>query len=75
VQNLPAPRNTDGHIVAYTLKTDKDANSLHLKRTMKIDILLLEVKYYSALRDFFQVVRTGDEEQIILQPGAANASN
>jgi hypothetical protein len=27
------------------------------------------------LRNFFQVVRTGDEEQIVLQPGTATAAN
>jgi hypothetical protein len=35
----------------------------------------LEAKYYPALRNFFQAVRTGDEEQIVLQPGTASASN
>jgi len=28
-----------------------------------------------ALRNFFQTVRTGDEEQIVLQPGTSSASN
>jgi hypothetical protein len=42
---------------------------------MMVDILVLEAKYYPALRNFFQIVRTGDEEQIVLQPGAASASN
>jgi hypothetical protein len=37
--------------------------------------MILDQKYYSALRDFFQVVRSGDEEQIVLQSGAATASN
>jgi hypothetical protein len=27
------------------------------------------------LRNFFQVVRTGDGEQIVLQPGGIHASN
>jgi hypothetical protein len=35
----------------------------------------LEQKYYPALRNFFQVVRSGDEEQIVLQTEAASASN
>jgi hypothetical protein len=42
---------------------------------MTVDVMLLEPKYYAALRNFFQVMRTGDEGQIVLQPGAANASN
>ena len=75
VQSLPQPQNQDAHVVAYDLKVEKGANSLHLTRKIKVDVLLLETKYYAALRSFFQVVRTGDEEQIVLQPGTANASN
>jgi len=30
---------------------------------------------YIALREFFQGVRTGDEEQVVLQPGGASAGN
>jgi hypothetical protein len=40
-----------------------------------MDMLMLEQKYYPALRNFFQVVRTTDEEQILLQPGGTTASN
>jgi hypothetical protein len=75
VQSLPQPKNQDRHVVAYELKTEKAENSLHLTRKVTVDILLLETKYYAALRGFFQEVRTGDEEQIVLQPGTASASN
>jgi hypothetical protein len=74
-QSLPQPRNQDGHVVAYNVNVEKDAKSLHLSRKLKVDVLLLEPKYYPALRNFFQVVRSGDEEQIVLQPGTATASN
>jgi hypothetical protein len=74
-QSLPKPQNQDGHVVGYIVNAEKDAKSLHLTRKFKVDILLLEPKYYPALRNFFQVVRSGDEEQIVLQPGAATASN
>jgi hypothetical protein len=36
---------------------------------------MVEAKLYPVLRTFFQTVRTGDEEQIIVQPGAAAATN
>jgi len=75
VQSLPKPQNQDVKVVAYNLQAEKSANSIHLTRKVSVDVLLLDAKYYSALRDFFQVVRSGDEEQIVLQPGAANASN
>jgi hypothetical protein len=47
---------------------------LHISRKMTFDFLLLEVKYYASLRNFFQVVRTGDEAQIVLQSGTTTAS-
>lgn len=75
VQSLPEPKSQDSHVVAYSLKVEKDASSVHLTRMLTVDFLLLETKYYPALRNFFQIVRTGDEEQIVLQPGAASASN
>jgi hypothetical protein len=42
---------------------------------MSVDILLLDQKYYSALRSFYQTVRTADEEQIVLETKAEAASN
>jgi hypothetical protein len=75
VQSLPKAQNQDGHVVAYNLLVEKSVTSLHLTRKITVDFLLIEAKYYPALRNFFQVVRTGDEEQIVLQPGAASASN
>jgi len=75
VQSLPQPKSQEGGALAYNLKAEKGADSLHLTRKVTVDILLLETKYYAALRKFFQMVRTGDEEQIVLQPGAASASN
>jgi hypothetical protein len=75
VSSLPAAQNQDRHVVAYTLKMDDDKSKLHLARTLNVDFLMLDTKYYLALRNFFQIVRTGDEEQIVLQPGTATASN
>ena len=75
VQTLPPPQKQDGHVVVYNLEAEKDATSVHLSRRLTVDLMLLDVKYYMALRNFFQVVRTGDEEQIVLQPGTASASN
>jgi hypothetical protein len=61
-------------VIAYTLKTENSKGTLHLARTFNVDFLQLETKYYTALRNFFQVVRTGDEQQIVLQPGTTASS-
>jgi hypothetical protein len=73
--SIPAPRDTDAHVVSYSTKVESGKNTLHLNRKLKIDFVMLESKYYPPLRNFFQTVRTADEEQIVLQPGAATASN
>jgi Domain of Unknown Function with PDB structure (DUF3857) len=75
VASLPPAKNQDGHIVSYTFNVENNHETLHLTRKLNVDFLFLETKYYGALRTFFQVVRTGDEEQIVLQPGAATALN
>jgi len=75
VGSLPQPRNEDGHIIVYAFKAENDKGTLHMTRMLNVDFLMIEQKYYAPLRSFFQAVRTGDEQQIVLQPGAAAASN
>jgi len=75
VGSVPHGEDQDLHVVGYTLKVEGGKNTLHLARVLKVDFMVLEPKYYPALRKFYQLVRTTDEEQIVLQPGIANASN
>jgi hypothetical protein len=75
VTSVPPPHDKDGHVVSYTLKVEQIPGALRLTRKLTIDVLLLDRKYYTALRNFFQVVRTSDAEQIVLQPGEIHASN
>ena len=75
ISTLPTPQKQDGRIITYSMQAENNKGTLHLNRTLNVDILLLDPKYYPALRNFFQVVRTVDEQQVILQPAAASASN
>ena len=75
IDSVPPALDQTGRVVGYSLKVEKDKGEVHLSRVVNVDFLLLEAKYYSALRKFFQQVRAGDEQQIVLQPGAATASN
>jgi hypothetical protein len=74
VGSLPLAQNQDAKAAVYTLKAENDKGSLHLSRKLNLDLILLDQKYYATLRNFFQGVRTGDEEQIVLQPIGATAS-
>jgi hypothetical protein len=75
VDSLPPAQDQQKGVVGYTLTVENGKDTLHLTRKLKVNFLMLEAKYYPALRNFFQQVRTADEEQIVLQPGAATASN
>ena len=54
---------------------ENDKGSLHLERHLKSNLTFLEPKYYGALRNFYQTVRSGDDEQIVLQPMGASGGN
>lgn len=75
VGSLPAPQVQDRQAVLYSLNVENNKGSVHVLRKLNVDVLILEPKYYPTLRNFFQVVKTGDEEQVLLQPSAASASN
>jgi hypothetical protein len=40
-----------------------------------VDFILMEAKYYSALREHFQEIKTSDDQQIVLDSGSARAAN
>jgi hypothetical protein len=75
VSSVPKPLNHDAKAAAYIRKVEDEKGTLHLTRVLRSDLLMLDPKFYPTLRAFFQSVRTGDDEQIILQPGAAAARN
>jgi hypothetical protein len=75
VSSVPPQQDKDGRVVAYSMKVESGQDTLHLTRKLALEFVFLDLKYYGALRNFFEAVRTGDEDQIVLQPGTASASN
>jgi hypothetical protein len=75
VSSVPKPQDQNAKVVAYSLKVEQGEGTLHLTRKLTIDVGILEQKYYGPMRTFFQLVRTGDGEQVVLQPGGMHASN
>lgn len=73
--SLPAAQNQDAKAVAYLLKVEDKKGSIHISRTLRSDLMMVGKENYNVLQQFFQMVRTGDEEQIVLQPGAISGSN
>jgi hypothetical protein len=75
VSSVPPPQDKNGNILVYSLKVEQSPGTLRLTRKLTIDALLVQQKYYTALRNFFQAVRTSDGIQVVLQPGEIHASN
>jgi hypothetical protein len=74
VSSLPTAQDRNTSVVTYSLKAEGDKTVLHLSRKLTVKFMMLETKYYPALREFYQFVRSGDDQQIVLE-GAATASN
>ena len=74
VSSIPPAQDHSGRVVNYITKVENQNGKLHLTRTLDVNFLLLQTQYYTALRNVFQQVRAGDEQQIVLQTGTATAS-
>jgi hypothetical protein len=68
IGNLPAPASQDQKVVAYTTKAEDNHGTIHISRSLRMDVIGVDTTRYPALRQFFEFVRSGDEQQIVLQP-------
>jgi hypothetical protein len=73
--SLPRGWSNTGKVVSYTFAAQNDNGKLHLARTVGVDFIFLDQKYYSALRRYFQEIKTTDDQQVVLDHGAARAEN
>jgi hypothetical protein len=71
VSEIPKVQRADLKTATYSLTTEKNNGQLRVKRQLMINMERIKAESYPILRGFFQNVRTGDEQQIILLSGAA----
>ena len=72
--SLLKPFDQDVKAAEYKLITEEKDGTLHIRREIRSDLLMIPQNAYPVLRSFFQIVRSQDEQQIVLQPGGASAS-
>jgi hypothetical protein len=72
---VPEPQKLDAKAITYNLLATNEKGALHLNRVLNVDVVLLPKENYDALRRVFQVVRTVDEQQVALSPGAPAGGN
>jgi len=75
VSSLPQPVTQDAKLIVFNFKTENKNGTLHLERHLTFDLITLEQKYYPTLRNFYQLVKNADEQQIVLQPLGASSGD
>jgi hypothetical protein len=71
VSSLPKPAGLDAKLLVYSIHADEKNGTVHIERHLRSDVIFLQPKFYPAVRSFYETVRTGDEQQIVLQPARA----
>ncbi len=68
VDAVPDKRGTNpASVVAYEMSATKDGSTAQVQRKLTVNALVVESKYYGAMRNFFNTVKNNDASQIVLQ--------
>jgi len=67
VESLPTPRSKAFPFCRYGISRRSEGGKLRLERRLVMDGYFFPVEKYSALRVFYDAVRAGDEEQVVLK--------
>jgi len=68
--SLPKPRATDSKLAKYESTAQFAGGILSTKRDLVMNTILVKTDFYGTIRGFFQSVRAGDEDQVIITPSA-----
>jgi hypothetical protein len=75
IESTPKDLDRDAKAVEYTLKVENKGNAVHVHRMLRCEVVMVAKENYPILRSFYQVVKSEDEQQVVLQPGGAAAAN
>lgn len=75
IESLPKGVDQDAKAVQYTLKVEDTGGTLRIHRVVRSDLVMVEKDRYPVLRGFYQLVKSEDEKQVILQPSGVAAAN
>lgn len=75
VDSVPKDMDQDARAAEYALKIEQKSGVLRINRLIRSDLIMVPRTAYPSLRGFYQAVKSGDEQQIVLQPGASAAAN
>ena len=68
--SVPQPRSADIKVATYNSSAQMAGGTLNLKREFALKTVIIQQKFYGQVLDFYQAVRAGDEDQVVITPGA-----
>jgi transglutaminase-like putative cysteine protease len=68
VESLPGGTKIERGTIRYESSAEKQGTVLHLNRMFRMTRYYLPPEQYLALRQFYEQVRAGDEQQVVLKP-------
>jgi len=74
VDNQPKDMDRDAKAVEFKLEVKNEGGAVRIKRQLRSDVLMVGKDNYSILRNFYQLVKSEDEQQIVLLPGGTSAA-
>lgn len=72
---VPEARHIDAGQLAYQMTATPSPGLVHLRRELTVNLLLVKTAAYDSLRSFYQSVRAGDEQQIVLLTAAGTGGH
>ena len=67
---MPEARKNDVNVAAYASSAQASGNTLTLKRDLALKTILVLPKFYDTIYNFYQTVRAGDEDQVVVMARA-----
>jgi Domain of Unknown Function with PDB structure (DUF3857) len=64
--SLPPAHAIEEAAFAYKTTYESTDSSVHLQRSLRLDMTLVATKFYGTVQEFFQKVRSADEEQAVI---------
>jgi hypothetical protein len=65
VSSLPQARQVSEKGYGYSTSFEESGGKMHMQRSFRLDLTLVNVKYYGTLQSFFQNVRSADDESAV----------
>jgi Domain of Unknown Function with PDB structure (DUF3857) len=75
VDALPESTYAEFETAYYSSSAERTKAGLHLTRDLSSELLLVPAKFYPQIRNFYQSVRAGDAEQMVLVHAPAARAN